>query len=53
MIDIIQIIIESPFIQRALLASIMIAIIAAASGTFLVFRGLSFMASGVAHAALG
>lgn len=53
MIDIIQIIIESPFLQRALLASIMIAIIAAASGTFLVFRGLSFMASGVAHAALG
>ncbi|MHA1864612.1 MAG: metal ABC transporter permease [Candidatus Thorarchaeota archaeon] len=53
MIDIIQIIIESPFLQRALLASIMIAIIAAVSGTFLVFRGLSFMASGVAHAALG
>jgi ABC-type Mn2+/Zn2+ transport system permease subunit len=53
MIDIIQIIIESPFLQRALLAALMIAIIAAASGTFLVFRGLSFMASGVAHAALG
>ena len=53
MIDIIQIIIESPFLQRALLAAILIAIIAAASGTFLVFRGLSFMASGVAHAALG
>ncbi|MCK4568217.1 MAG: metal ABC transporter permease, partial [Candidatus Thorarchaeota archaeon] len=44
---------ESPFLQRALLAAILIAIIAAASGTFLVFRGLSFMASGVAHAALG
>lgn len=53
MIDIIQIIIESPFLQRALIAAILIAIIAAASGTFLVFRGLSFMASGVAHAALG
>jgi ABC-type Mn2+/Zn2+ transport system permease subunit len=53
MIDIIQIIIESPFIQRALLGALLIAIIAAASGTFLVFRGLSFMASGVAHAALG
>ncbi|MHA1927235.1 MAG: metal ABC transporter permease [Candidatus Thorarchaeota archaeon] len=51
--NIIQIIIESPFLQRALLAAILIAIIAAASGTFLVFRGLSFMASGVAHAALG
>lgn len=53
MIDVIQIIIESPFLQRALLGALLIAIIAAASGTFLVFRGLSFMASGVAHAALG
>ncbi len=53
MIDIIQIIIESPFLQRALIGALLIAIIAAASGTFLVFRGLSFMASGVAHAALG
>lgn len=53
MIDVIQIIIESPFLQRALLGAFMVAIIAAASGTFLVFRGLSFMASGVAHAALG
>ncbi len=53
MIDIIQVILTSPFLQRALLAAILIAVIAAASGTFLVFRGLSFMASGVAHAALG
>lgn len=53
MIDIIQIIIESPFLQRAILGALLIAIVAAASGTFLVFRGLSFMASGVAHAALG
>lgn len=53
MIDMIQFIMNSPFLQRALLSAILIAIIAAASGTFLVFRGLSFMASGVAHAALG
>lgn len=53
MIDIIQIILESPFLQRAILGAFLVAIIAAASGTFLVFRGLSFMASGVAHAALG
>ena len=53
MIDVIQIIIESPFLQRAIIGAVLIAIIAAASGTFLVFRGLSFMASGVAHAALG
>ena len=53
MIEIIQLIIDSPFLQRAILAAVLIAIVAAASGTFLVFRGLSFMASGVAHAALG
>jgi len=53
MIDIIQVIITSPFLQRALIAAVLVAVIAAASGTFLVFRGLSFMASGVAHAALG
>ncbi|MFW9925227.1 MAG: metal ABC transporter permease [Candidatus Thorarchaeota archaeon] len=53
MIDIIQVILTSPFLQRALIAAVFIALVAAASGTFLVFRGLSFMASGVAHAALG
>jgi ABC-type Mn2+/Zn2+ transport system permease subunit len=53
MIEIIQLIIDSPFLQRAIIAAVLIAIVAAASGTFLVFRGLSFMASGVAHAALG
>jgi len=53
MIEIIQLILESPFLQRALIAAVLIAVVAAASGTFLVFRGLSFMASGVAHAALG
>ncbi len=53
MIDIIQVILTSPFLQRALIGAVLVAIVAAASGTFLVFRGLSFMASGVAHAALG
>ncbi len=53
MIDILQTILTSPFLQRALIGAFLIAIVAAASGTFLVFRGLSFMASGVAHAALG
>jgi len=53
MIEILQLILDSPFLQRAIIASVLIAIIAAASGTFMVFRGLSFMASGVAHAALG
>jgi ABC-type Mn2+/Zn2+ transport system permease subunit len=53
MIDILQLIFGTPFIVRALIAAILIAMIASTSGTFLVFRGLSFMASGVAHAALG
>lgn len=53
MIDILQVILTSPFLQRALIGAILVAVVAAASGTFLVFRGLSFMASGVAHAALG
>lgn len=53
MIDIILLILESPFLQRALIGVLMIAIVASTSGSFLVFRGLSFMTSGVAHAALG
>jgi len=53
MIDIIILILESPFLQRALIGVLMIAIVASTSGSFLVFRGLSFMTSGVAHAALG
>ncbi|MHA1934210.1 MAG: metal ABC transporter permease [Candidatus Thorarchaeota archaeon] len=53
MIDIFLVILESPFLIRALIGALMIAIIASTSGTFLVFRGLSFMSSGVAHAALG
>ncbi|MFX0168862.1 MAG: metal ABC transporter permease [Candidatus Hodarchaeota archaeon] len=43
----------STVLQRALLAALLVAIIAATSGTFMVFRGLSFLTSGVAHAALG
>lgn len=53
MIDLLQVILTTPFLQRALIGALLVAIVAAASGTFLVFRGLSFMASGVAHAALG
>ncbi|MFW9984949.1 MAG: metal ABC transporter permease [Candidatus Odinarchaeota archaeon] len=52
-IDIISLIVSSPIMQRAILASLLVAVIAATSGTFMVFRGLSFLTSGVAHAALG
>ncbi|MGQ9544014.1 MAG: metal ABC transporter permease [Candidatus Bathyarchaeia archaeon] len=40
-------------LQRAILASILTAVISATAGTFTVLRGLSFLASAVAHAALG
>lgn len=53
MIDVLLEILAAPFVQRALLGAFLIAVVAATSGTFLVFRGLSFMTSGVAHAALG
>lgn len=53
MIDIILLILDSPFLQRALIGAFLIAVVASTSGTFLVFRGLSFMTSGAAHAALG
>jgi ABC-type Mn2+/Zn2+ transport system permease subunit len=53
MIDVILLILESPFIQRAIIGALMIAVVASTSGSFLVFRGLSFMTAGVAHAALG
>ena len=33
----------SIILQRALLAAVLVAIIAATSGTFMVFRGLSFL----------
>lgn len=53
MIDLLLQILSNPIVLRALIGVILIAIVASTSGTFLVFRGLSFMTSGVAHAALG
>lgn len=42
-----------PFVQRALIAIVLTSVASSLVGTFMVFRGLSFLASGVAHAALG
>ncbi|MHA2314420.1 MAG: metal ABC transporter permease [Candidatus Hermodarchaeia archaeon] len=50
--SIFDLILTSPILQRALIASLFVAFIAATSGTFMVFRGLSFLTAGVAHAAL-
>ncbi len=44
---------SSPIVSRAIIGALLIAVVASTSGTLLVFRGLSFMTSGVAHAALG
>ncbi len=52
-IDILTLILSSPILQRALIAAVLVSVIAATSGTLMVFRGLSFLTSGVAHAALG
>ncbi|MFX1563009.1 MAG: metal ABC transporter permease [Promethearchaeota archaeon] len=52
-IDAIILILTSPILQRVLIASVLVAIISATTGSFMVFRGLSFLTAGVAHAALG
>jgi ABC-type Mn2+/Zn2+ transport system permease subunit len=44
--------IESPFIVRALLASILIALNAGFAGSFAMFRNSTFLVSGASHAAL-
>lgn len=43
----------SPFMQRAILAGILVGFLASYFGTFIVQRGLSFLGSGLAHAAFG
>jgi len=42
-----------PFLQRALVAGVLVAILAGYYGVFVVQRGLSFMGTGLAHAAFG
>ena len=42
-----------PFIQRALLAGLMVGFLSAYYGSFVVQRGLSFLGNGLAHAAFG
>lgn len=51
--DLLIFILSHPFIQRAIVATILTAIVSSTAGTFMVLRGLSFTASAVAHAALG
>ncbi len=43
---------SNPFIIRAIIAIILIAIVSGTMGSFSVFRGQTFMTAGVAHAAL-
>ncbi len=44
---------ELPFMQRALVAALLLGVLAAFYGSFVVQRGLSFLGSGLAHAAFG
>ena len=46
-------ILSLPFMQRALLGGILVGFLASYYGVFVVQRGLSFMGSGLAHAAFG
>lgn len=43
---------SNPTVLRALIAIVLISILAATAGSFSVFRGLSFLVAGVAHASL-
>jgi len=42
----------TPFMIRALIAVVLIALVASTAGSFTVYRGLTFLVAGVAHAAL-
>lgn len=44
---------QFPFMQRALLAGLLVAVMAGLLGVFIVQRGLSFLGDGLAHAAFG
>lgn len=44
---------STPFMQRALIAGVLVALLASYYGVFVVQRGMSFMGDGLAHAAFG
>lgn len=44
---------EPDFMQRAVLAGVLVALLTSYLGTFIVQRGMSFLGSGLAHAAFG
>lgn len=46
-------VIELPFMQRALIGGVLVGFLASYYGVFVVQRGLSFLGSGLAHAAFG
>ncbi|GAB4300233.1 MAG: metal ABC transporter permease [Ignavibacteriaceae bacterium] len=46
-------ILDYPFMQRALIAGLLVGYLASYYGVFIVQRGLSFLGSGLAHAAFG
>ncbi|MCE5228684.1 metal ABC transporter permease [bacterium] len=44
---------STPFMQRAIVAGVLVALLASYYGVFVVQRGMSFMGDGLAHAAFG
>lgn len=52
MIDAIQLFLDYPFMRRALLAALAVAILAAVLGVYVVLRGLSLLGDGLAHISL-
>lgn len=52
MTDLVVPFLDSPFMQRALVAGCLVAIVAGAVGTFVVLRGLSFIGDALAHGVL-
>lgn len=44
--------VDNPFLQRSLLAGVLVAIACAIAGTFMVLRGLAFLADALAHGVL-
>ena len=52
MLDQILAVLSNPFFYRAIIAVVLISILAATVGSIIVFRGLSFLVSAIAHSAL-
>jgi zinc transport system permease protein len=53
MSELLQAILNEPFLWRALLAAVLVSLACGVTGTFVVVRGMGMLAGAIAHAALG